>query len=137
MAKVPDAYYQFIMDYAPYVYVIPESGPDMAWGRAAFAAAFAVDFLFEAYFDPQFDDRSAEIESKIVELADWILTQQCTDSEMQAYGGFKSAEYNVDARTQTLETLLELGREQPLLADYVFTLKSKTDSLSRYKLARV
>jgi hypothetical protein len=48
-----------------------------------------------------------------------------------------SAEYNVDAKTQTLETLLELGREQPLLADYMFSLKSKTDSLSRYKLARI
>jgi hypothetical protein len=48
-----------------------------------------------------------------------------------------SAEYYVDGKTQTLETLLELGREQPLLADYMFSLKSKTDSLSRYKLARV
>jgi hypothetical protein len=47
-----------------------------------------------------------------------------------------SAEYYVDAKTQTLETVLELGREQPLLADYMFRLKSKTDSLSRYKLAR-
>jgi len=47
-----------------------------------------------------------------------------------------SVEYYVDAKTQTLDTELELGREQPLLADYVFRLKSKTDSLSRYKLAR-
>jgi hypothetical protein len=102
MGRVPDAYYQFIMDYAPYVYVVPESGPDLTWGRAAFAAAFAVDFLFEAYFDPQFDDRSAEIETKIVSLADWIVTQQCQDGEKQAHGGFKSTEssaqyYSVDA----------------------------------------
>jgi hypothetical protein len=48
-----------------------------------------------------------------------------------------SAEYNVDAKTQVLETMMELGREKPLLADYMFRLKSKTDSLSRYKLARV
>jgi hypothetical protein len=47
-----------------------------------------------------------------------------------------SAEYNVDAGTQTLETVLELGREAPLLADYVYTLRSKTDSLSRYKTAK-
>ncbi len=47
-----------------------------------------------------------------------------------------TVEYYVDAKTQTLETVLELGREQPLIADYVFRLKSKTDSLSRYKLAR-
>src|SRR4030067_1780205 len=89
MPKVPEAYYQFVMDNAPYVYVIPESGPDTEWGKAAFAAAFAVDFLFEAYFDPDFDDRTAEIEAKIVELADWILRQQCTDDEKQAYGGGK------------------------------------------------
>ena len=48
-----------------------------------------------------------------------------------------SAEYKVDAKTQVLETVMELGREKPLLADYMFRLKSKTDSLSRYKLARV
>jgi hypothetical protein len=48
MPKVPEAYYQFVMDYAPYVYVIPDVGPDLEWGRAAFAAGFAVDFLFEA-----------------------------------------------------------------------------------------
>jgi hypothetical protein len=111
MAKVPDAYYQFVMDYAPYVYVVPETGPDPEWGRAAFAAGFAVDFLFEAYFDPQFDARSAEIEAKIVELADWILTQQCTDTEKQAYGGFRSAEgsttfYSVDA-CRTIPALLK------------------------------
>ncbi|MEM2968004.1 MAG: hypothetical protein QXJ40_00685 [Candidatus Bathyarchaeia archaeon] len=53
-------------------------------------------------------------------------------------GGFRilSVEYNVDAKTQTLETVLELGREKPLLADYLFRLQSRTDSLSRYKLAR-
>jgi len=111
MATVPDAYYQFIMDNAPYVYVIPESGPDMEWGRAAFAAAFAIDFLYEAYFDQEFDDRSAEIESKIVALADWMLTQQCTDGGKQAYGGFKSAEtstsfYSVDA-CRTVPALLK------------------------------
>jgi hypothetical protein len=48
-----------------------------------------------------------------------------------------SVEYYVDAKTQTLETLVELGREQPLIVNYTFDLKSKTDSLSRYKLARV
>jgi hypothetical protein len=42
-----------------------------------------------------------------------------------------SAEYYVDARTQTLEMVIELGREKPLLADCMFRLKSKTDSLSR------
>jgi hypothetical protein len=42
----------------------------------------------------------------------------------------------LDAKTQTLETVLELGRETPLLADYVFTLRSKLDHVSRYKTAR-
>ncbi len=48
---VPEAYYEYVMNYAPYIYVVPESGPDLTWGKAAFAAGFAVDFLFEAYFD--------------------------------------------------------------------------------------
>ena len=99
---VPEAYFNFVMDYAPYVYVTPEVGPDLTWGKAAFSAAFAIDFLYEAYFDPQFDDRSSQIEAKIVELADWILTQQITNSTAQGYGGFKSTEtstiyYSVDA----------------------------------------
>jgi hypothetical protein len=101
--NVPDAYYEFIMDYAPYVYVIPGSGPDLSWGRAAFAAAFAIDFLYEAYSDPQFSSKQTNIYSKIVSLADWILTQQFTSNpSKKAYGGFKSNEtstyyYSVDA----------------------------------------
>jgi hypothetical protein len=47
-----------------------------------------------------------------------------------------SVEYHVDAKTQTLEISLELGREQPLLADYLYALRSKTDHLSRHKIAR-
>ena len=47
-----------------------------------------------------------------------------------------SAEYHVDGKTQVLETTLELGREKPLLADYVYALRSKTDRLSRYKTAK-
>jgi hypothetical protein len=100
--RVPDAYYQFIMDYAPYVYVIPGTGPDLTWGKAAFAAAFAIDFLYEAYHDEQFENRKTEIYDKVVSLADWILTQQNTDPTKLAYGGFKSTEtstyyYSVDA----------------------------------------
>jgi len=44
-------------------------------------------------------------------------------------------EYYVDAKTQSLDVTLELGREQPLLADYLYALLSKTDSLSRHKIA--
>jgi hypothetical protein len=90
------------MDYAPYVYVIPPDTPDPQHGRAAFAAAFAIDFLTEAYAKEQFESRRAEISNKIASLADWILTQQCTDNDKLAYGGFKSNEnsteyYSVDA----------------------------------------
>ncbi len=100
--QVPEAYYDFVMDYAPYVYVIPPDNPDPEWGRAAFAAAFAIDFLCKAYQAKQFEDRKIEIYNKIVSLADWILTQQCTDPQKKAYGGFKSNEtstyyYSVDA----------------------------------------
>jgi hypothetical protein len=101
--NVPDAYYEFIMDYAPYVYVIPGSGPDLSWGRAAFAAAFAIDFLYEAYSGPQFSSRQTDIYNKIVSLADWILTQQYTSNPAKkAYGGYRSNEtsttyYSIDA----------------------------------------
>ena len=128
MGTVPEAYYQFIMDYAPYVYVIPESGPDPEWGRAAFAAAFAVDFLFEAYFDADFDDRSAEIEGKIAALADWLLTQQCMDSEKQAYGGFKSTE------TSTQCYSVDACRAVPALLK-AYELTSNMDYLNNAKLA--
>jgi hypothetical protein len=55
---------------------------------------------------------------------------------VDAYFRVLSVEYNVDAGTQTLETVLELGKEAPLLADYVYALRSKTDSLSRHKTAK-
>lgn len=102
MGAVPEAYYSFVMDYAPYVYVVPPDTPDATFGRAAFAAAYAIDFLYEAYSAKQFENRKTAIYNKIVNLADWILTQQCTDSQKKAYGGFKSGEnsayyYAVDA----------------------------------------
>ena len=102
MAAVPSAYYQFVMDYAPYVYVIPGSGPDLTTGKAVLAASFAIEFLCEAYSAKQFESTKTAIYNKIVELADWVLTQQCTDPAKKAYGGFKNTEtsmyyYSVDA----------------------------------------
>jgi len=47
-----------------------------------------------------------------------------------------SAEYKVDGKTQMLEVTLDLGREKPLLADYVYALRSKTDRLSRTKTSK-
>jgi hypothetical protein len=87
-----------------------------------------VDFLFEAYFDPEFDARSSEIEEKIGQLAGWILTQQCTDSEKLAWGGFKSTEnstyyYSVDA-CRTIPALLK-----------AYELSSNMDYLNAAKLA--
>jgi hypothetical protein len=61
MGTVPSAYYAFIMNYAPYVYVIPGSGPDPEWGRAAFAVAFAIDFLYGAYYESQFSSVKTDI----------------------------------------------------------------------------
>jgi len=114
--RVPEAYYQFIMEYAPYVYVTPEIGPDPFWGRAAFAAAFAIDFLDEAYHDSQFTStQKATIYSKIVSLADFILTQQfVADSTKSYYGGFQSNEttrhfYSADA-ARIIPSLLRAHR---------------------------
>lgn len=55
------------MDYAPYVYVIPESGPDLTTGKAVLAASFAIDFLCEAYSAKQFESNNTAIYNKIVE----------------------------------------------------------------------
>jgi len=46
-------------------------------------------------------------------------------------------EYHLRARDQTLEITLELGKEPMLLADYLYALRSKTESLSRYKIGRI
>ena len=102
MGTVPEAYYQFIMDYAPNAYIIPPNTPDPEYGKAVLSASFAIDFLCEAFFAEQFEDKEEEIYLKIKSLADWILTQQCVDPTRKAYGGFKSSEnsnyyYSVDA----------------------------------------
>ncbi|MBC7129731.1 hypothetical protein H5T51_00735, partial [Candidatus Bathyarchaeota archaeon] len=162
MARVPEAYYEFVMHYAPYFYVIATAmamdppagqynvtvvdgsrfqagypveikdnshsewnrvatvngnvltmenplqytyyvanggkveGPDPDFGRGAFPAAFAIDFLYEAYSSAQFQSRRSEILAKIVELADWLLTQQCTDPNKRAYGGFRNSEAGIE-----------------------------------------
>jgi hypothetical protein len=134
MGAVPEAYYQFVMDYAPYVYVIPPSTPDPEWARAAFAAAFAVDFLYEAYSAKQFEDRKTAIYNKIVGLADWLLTQQCTDPAKKAYGGFKSNEnstyyYSVDA-CRVIPSLLR-AYELTNDADYLNGAKLAADTFLR------
>jgi hypothetical protein len=157
MGTVPDAYFQFIMHYAPFVYVIPTAigsdaaagqknvtvttganfesgypvqisdglnsewnlvssvvgnvvtmqnnlqhtyhaaagkveGPEPAYGRGVMSASFALDFLVQAYSASQFAGQKTAILAKIVELADWILTQQCVNAAKKAYGGFASAE---------------------------------------------
>ena len=79
-----------------YTYYVAKNGrvegPDLAFGRGAFPAAFAIDFLNEAYQNSQFESQKTDILNKIVELADFILTQQCTNPEKKAYGGFKNSE---------------------------------------------
>ncbi len=51
----------------------------------------------------------------------------------------ESVEYHVDAKTQTLEVTLELGKEPPQLADYLYGLRTFTvnvEKLSRTKLGK-
>jgi len=180
--QVPEAYYQFIIHYAPYFYVIPTNmtqnasagqkdvtvadgskfkaeypvqiqddahsewnsvasingnvltmqnnlqytyyvakngkveDPDPSFGRGAFPAAFAIDFLYEAYFASQFASKQTEIKNKIVELADFILTQQITDPAKKAYGGFKNSETGTECWS------IDAGRSiPPLLKAYALT----------------
>jgi hypothetical protein len=77
-------------------------GPDPAYLRGVMAAAFAIEFLYEAYSAPQFSANQSAILSQVQTLANWILTQQCTNASKKAYGGFQSSEtstqyYSIDA----------------------------------------
>ena len=96
-------YFDFIMDYAPYFYYLPDSGTvDPEWGRGPAPAAFAIDSLAEAYNSKEFEAEKTEIYNKIVSLADYLLSIQCSDNLKLAYGGFKSKDdstyyYSIDA----------------------------------------
>jgi hypothetical protein len=121
-----NAYLQFVLNNAPYFYYVPVSG--IVGERGVAAAAFAINFLTEAYSDSRCAAKKTEIYDKIVSLADWILTQQCTDNAKQAYGGFKSNEasdyyYAIDA-CRTIPSLLKAYR-----------LTNKMDYLDSAKLA--
>ncbi|MCS7114546.1 MAG: hypothetical protein RMJ15_07800 [Nitrososphaerota archaeon] len=53
---------------------------------------------------------------------------------VSGYFRIEAVEYVVDAKTQTLEVTLELGKAPPLLADYLYGLRSTTVTVE--KLAR-
>jgi hypothetical protein len=119
-------YLQFVLDYAPYFYYVPGSG--VSGGRGVAAAAFAIDFLYKAYSDIRCASKKAEVYDKIVSLADWILTQQCTDQQKKAYGGFKSNEtsgyyYAIDA-CRVIPSLLK-----------AYTLSNEANYLNSARLA--
>ncbi len=63
------------------------------------------------------------------------LPNENVDSDFR----IETVEYRVDAKTQTLEVSLELGKAPPLLADYLYGLRSTTvtvEKLARTKLGR-
>jgi hypothetical protein len=59
------------------------------------------------------------------------------NENVDGYYRVVSVEYHLRAMDQTLEITLELGKEPMLLADYLYALRSKTGSLSRYKIGRI
>lgn len=102
VGAVPQEYFGFVMDYAPYFYVIPGAGVDAEWGRGPAPAAHTIGFLVEAYGDSQFEGVKEDVYDKIVELADYLVSIQCADDEKLAYGGFQSKDgssyyYSIDA----------------------------------------
>jgi len=103
-------------------------GPDPSFMRGAFPASFAIEFLYEAYSATQFATRQTEILAKIISLADWLLTQQCTDPAKKAYGGFKSGE------SSTQYYAVDAGRVIPALLK-AYTLTSTVGYLDAAKLA--
>jgi hypothetical protein len=115
-----------------YTYYVAKGGTvdygDNGFGKGVFAAAFAIEFLCQAYSATQFVSKQTEIHSKIIELTDWLLTQQCIDPAKKAYGGFKSSE------SSTQYYSIDAGRVIPaLLKAYVLT--SDADYLNAAVLA--
>jgi len=115
-----------------YTYYVAKNGkvegPDPAFGKGAFPAAFAIDFLYEAYSASQFSSMQVEILAKIVALADFLLTQQCTDLYKKAYSGFKSSE------TSTEYWSIDAGRCIPALLK-AYALVGTVGYLNAAKLA--
>ncbi|MEM4704271.1 MAG: hypothetical protein QXJ02_04310 [Candidatus Bathyarchaeia archaeon] len=101
MGKVPENYLEFVLSYAPYAYVVPDSGPDLSTGKTSSAASLAIGFLCEAHGHSQFEAKRDIIANKVAELADWLLTQQCTDPFRLAYGGLK--QYESSSNYQTID----------------------------------
>ncbi|MDI6905258.1 MAG: hypothetical protein QMD13_07215 [Candidatus Bathyarchaeia archaeon] len=63
------------------------------------------------------------------------LPNENVDSDFR----IESVEYRVDAKTQTLEITLELGKVPPLLADYLYGMRATTvtvEKLARTKLGK-
>ncbi len=102
--------------------------PDATFGKAAFAAAFSVEYLYEAYKAGQFSSSKAAILTRIAELADFILTQQCVNAALKAYGGFKSS------TTSTSYYSIDAGRCIPALLK-AYELTNDADYLTAAKLA--
>ena len=96
--------------------------------RGAFPAAFAIEFLCEAYSAAQFLSRQVAILAKIVNLADWLLTQQCVDPAKKAYGGFKNGESSTEYWS------IDAGRAIPALLK-AYELTDDADYLGGAKLA--
>jgi hypothetical protein len=115
-----------------YTYFVAKSGvvegPDPAFGKGAFPAAFAIDFLYQAYSSTQFQSNKTDILNKITVLADFILTQQCTNQAKKAYGGFASAEGG------TQYWSIDTGRCIPSLLE-AYDVTSDTRYLDAAKLA--
>jgi hypothetical protein len=128
VGTVPQAYYDFIMRFAPYLYIIPPDIPDPAYGKGVLSSAFAINFLSQAYASSQYASKQTQIRDKIVELADWTLTQQCLDPAKQAYGGFKSGE------TSTYHYSVDAGRCIPALLE-AYQITSNAAYLDAAKLA--
>ena len=64
-----------------------------------------------------------------------VLPNENVDSDFR----IESVEYHVDAKTQTLEVSLNLGKEPPQLADYLYGLRATTvtvEKLARTKLGK-
>lgn len=135
MAVLQD-YADFIIEYAPYFYYTPGEGVDPVWGKGPAAAAHSIDFLVLCHADSRFASMQSTIYDKIVELADFLVSIQCTNNTKKAYGGFQSKEgsdyyYSIDAhrsipallKAYDLTANVDYYNAAVLAGDYLYTMQ--------------
>ncbi|MCJ7763191.1 hypothetical protein MUP38_07045 [Candidatus Bathyarchaeota archaeon] len=115
-----------------YTYYVAKDGavdhPDIAYGKGTFPAAFAIEFFYDYYGTLSAGALKTTVLAKIQSLADWLITQQCVNVALKAYGGFVNSEGSDEYWS------IDAGRAIPALLK-AYSLTGDADHLASAILA--